>query len=56
MRIEINACRFLVNKMIDKGSHGYICWNEDDTCYSEILWNEVLKWLDSLEVKDGKCK
>lgn len=49
MRIEINACRFAVNKLINKGSQGYMCWNEDDTDFSEISWNEVLKWLDGLE-------
>lgn len=48
MRIEINACRFLV-KMAARESQGYVCMYGKNNSYIQITWDEVLKWLDRLE-------
>lgn len=49
MRIEINACRFAINNLMNKGSQGYILWDKENNHYHEVSWYEVLKWLDGLE-------
>ena len=49
MRIEINACRFAINNLMNKGSEGFISWDKENNHFQEISWYAVLKWLDGLE-------